>query len=299
MEAVGRVFGSQGRYERGAAARAAGPRADRDGCAPRLVGDARPPGGARADLPGLVARAPAAVRRRRRAGAVSGGREAVLARVRAALAPARRVAGVPRAYRSGRAGRRRRCRSQSTFLRARRRVSGDREPSARRRAAGRAVAACEEREARRSRCPRGPSRTVGARVGARTTSALASPARRARRRAVGLRPRDRRHGHDRARRRRGASGRRALTLVPDHHVCIVSAKHIVPSVPDGVAALARVAAEGRPITFVSGPSATVGHRARPRRGRPRPAHARRVRRRFHHVNNSSADEVSRVGWDWG
>ena len=50
--------------------------------------------------------------------------------------------------------------------------------------------------------------------------------------------------------------RRALTLVPDHHVCIVEAATIVPSVPDAVAQLAEAAAAGRPITFVSGPSAT-------------------------------------------
>ena len=55
----------------------------------------------------------------------------------------------------------------------------------------------------------------------------------------------------------GASGRRALTLVPDYHLCVVRSQDIVPSVPDGVAALAGVAAAGRPITFVSGPSATV------------------------------------------
>ena len=55
----------------------------------------------------------------------------------------------------------------------------------------------------------------------------------------------------------GASGRRALTLVPDYHLCVVRSADIVPSVPDCVAALAQVAAEGRPITFVSGPSATV------------------------------------------
>jgi L-lactate dehydrogenase complex protein LldG len=53
-----------------------------------------------------------------------------------------------------------------------------------------------------------------------------------------------------------ASGRRALTLVPDHHVCIVEAATVVPSVPDAVAALAEAAGAGRPITFVSGPSAT-------------------------------------------
>ena len=55
----------------------------------------------------------------------------------------------------------------------------------------------------------------------------------------------------------GASGRRALTLVPDYHLCVVRAQDIVPSVPDGVAALASVAEEGRPITLISGPSATV------------------------------------------
>jgi L-lactate dehydrogenase complex protein LldG len=52
------------------------------------------------------------------------------------------------------------------------------------------------------------------------------------------------------------SGPRALTLVPDHHVCVVRAHTIVPSVPDAVAALADAAREGRPITLVSGPSAT-------------------------------------------
>jgi len=53
-----------------------------------------------------------------------------------------------------------------------------------------------------------------------------------------------------------ASGRRALTLVPDLHVCVVETGAIHSSVPDAIAALAPAAAEGRPLTLVSGPSAT-------------------------------------------
>ena len=52
------------------------------------------------------------------------------------------------------------------------------------------------------------------------------------------------------------SGRRAITLVPDYHACVVEAGDVVAGVPDAVAALAAAAAEGRPITLVSGPSAT-------------------------------------------
>jgi L-lactate dehydrogenase complex protein LldG len=49
-----------------------------------------------------------------------------------------------------------------------------------------------------------------------------------------------------------ACGRRALTLVPDHHVCIVRGDQILATLPDAIAALPRTA----PLTFISGPSAT-------------------------------------------
>jgi L-lactate dehydrogenase complex protein LldG len=51
-------------------------------------------------------------------------------------------------------------------------------------------------------------------------------------------------------------GRRAITLVPDHHVCVVREDQIVASLPDAFARLAPAGLAGRPVTFVSGPSAT-------------------------------------------
>ena len=51
-------------------------------------------------------------------------------------------------------------------------------------------------------------------------------------------------------------GPRRLTLVPDLHVCLVREDQVVPGVPQAVAALRDAAAAGRPLTFVSGPSAT-------------------------------------------
>ncbi|MEO7752217.1 MAG: LUD domain-containing protein [Terracoccus sp.] len=51
-------------------------------------------------------------------------------------------------------------------------------------------------------------------------------------------------------------GARALTLVPDLHVCIVDADAVVTGVPEAVARLRASVVAGRPLTWVSGPSAT-------------------------------------------
>jgi L-lactate dehydrogenase complex protein LldG len=54
-----------------------------------------------------------------------------------------------------------------------------------------------------------------------------------------------------------AQGRRALTLLPDYHLCVVREEQIVGLVPEAFARLEKtVKAEGRAITFISGPSAT-------------------------------------------
>jgi L-lactate dehydrogenase complex protein LldG len=49
-----------------------------------------------------------------------------------------------------------------------------------------------------------------------------------------------------------AQGRRVLTLLPDYHLCVVHADQVVGTVPEALARLVST----RPLTFVSGPSAT-------------------------------------------
>jgi L-lactate dehydrogenase complex protein LldG len=53
-----------------------------------------------------------------------------------------------------------------------------------------------------------------------------------------------------------AEGRRVLTLVPDLHVCVVLERLIVELLPEALAKLAADGLERRPLTFISGPSAT-------------------------------------------
>jgi L-lactate dehydrogenase complex protein LldG len=52
-------------------------------------------------------------------------------------------------------------------------------------------------------------------------------------------------------------GRRAVTLVPDLHVCVITADQIVGDVPEAIARLSASVSAGNPLTWVSGPSATV------------------------------------------
>ncbi len=52
-------------------------------------------------------------------------------------------------------------------------------------------------------------------------------------------------------------GRRALTLLPDYHLCVVRESSVVGILPEAMAALQKRVAHGAPVTFFSGPSATA------------------------------------------
>ena len=88
-------------------------------------------------------------------------------------------------------------------------------------------------------------------------------------------------------------GRRALTLVPDLHVCVVRADQVVPDVPDAVAA----ARPGPPADLDQRAVGHQRHRARPGRGRARPAHPARHpgRRLAHAVGSDGARRPARAG----
>jgi L-lactate dehydrogenase complex protein LldG len=188
---------------------------------------------------------------------VSVAREEVLGRIEAALGPAPVVPDVPRSYRgAGTAGApgspvvvERFCERAAEYKATVTRVAADELPAA-------VARLCTERGARRVAVPPGgPDVLSGVEVvvdapplspqaldaldGVLTGCALAIA-------DTGTIVLD---GGER-------SGRRALTLVPDWHVCVVEAESIVAGVPDAVAALAEAASDGRPITLVSGPSAT-------------------------------------------
>jgi L-lactate dehydrogenase complex protein LldG len=51
-------------------------------------------------------------------------------------------------------------------------------------------------------------------------------------------------------------GRRAITLVPDYHLCVVREDQVVDLVTEAVEQLEPAVRAGRPLTFIAGPSAT-------------------------------------------
>jgi L-lactate dehydrogenase complex protein LldG len=52
-----------------------------------------------------------------------------------------------------------------------------------------------------------------------------------------------------------AAGSRALTLIPDYHLCIVFEQQVVETVPEGIERITNLSRQ--PLTTVAGPSATA------------------------------------------
>jgi L-lactate utilization protein LutC/ferredoxin len=182
-------------------------------------------------------------------------RAAVLGRIRAALGPGAEAPEVPRGYRR----RSERAAEESVELFAER--AADYRATVHRAGAGdvgRVVAVlCAERGARRMAVPAGlPAEWLPASVepvedhalgpheldgldGTLTACALAIA-------ETGVIVLDGGAGQ----------GRRALTLVPDFHVCVVRAEQVVDLVPEAFERLGPAIGAGRPLTFIAGPSAT-------------------------------------------
>ena len=262
-----------------AAAGAARPRAAGEGRGARLDRDARPPRAAQGDVPRLVEEPRARRRRRRRcaAAAADGPRRRrrvsakadILARVRSALGPRR----CPRSR--GRTAPPARSRATGSSTASASPSPSTARPSTARRRRSPRPCARSSAAASASACPPG-FRDLGLAVIEDDDLSVAR-ARRARRRRHRLRAGDRRHGHDRARLRPATPAAARSRSSP---TTTSASSRRAPIVAVGARRDRRARRRDAPDHVRLRPVGDVGHRARPRRGRARPARARRDRRRI-------------------